>query len=359
MVTLILLTFIEQSIDCSKYTDCFNCSIYDSCKWEHSTCISYTESPSFLYWWEKFNKCDDDLSNDLMSTYCGVVTQPNLKSKIKSIQLPNIDNHYGLKNLHCPIILENSKKEQSITIKSNALVDTIRIDIILELEDKTNKYIQVTDDEFIGQYNNVKLMTFHIFTSQMFDSNPFQIEILQKKKKLSVTSYVAICSGILSLIICMIGSIFCTKKMIENARRRNVAQTTTTNQMNNIDIELKRELKRKIKNLLLNELKGFKYGINEEKNGKMCTICLDEFKSDDIVSATKCQHLFHFKCISKWLNENITNLKCPNCNTNFILNLEPRSSTSSTNNNVAVRIYSSSRELIRQNNSDIQNREVN
>lgn len=248
-------------------------------------------------------------------------------------------------------IFGKPKNAETITIKSNAPVNTIKIDIILERSKKPNKYIRVTNDEFISQYNNVKLMTFHIFTSQMFDSNPFQIEIFQKKNKISVTTYLAISLIVISIIICVIGSVFCTKRMIakSNQRRRSFAQTNPHNQTENIDIEAKKELKKKIKNLLQNDLKGIKYGTNEENNEKICTICLDEFKIDDTVSATKCQHLFHFKCISKWLNENITNLKCPNCNTNFIVNLESKPTTSSVTSHGGVQIYSSSRVLISQN----------
>lgn len=290
-----------------------------------------------------------------MSTYCGLVIQQNQNTKKKIIQLPKIDGHYGLKNLYCFISLENPKKDETITIKSSVPVNTIKIDIILERGNKPNKYIQLTNDELISQYNNVKLMTFHIFTSQMFDSNPFQIEIFQKKKKLSVTTYLAISLIFISIIFCVICSVICTKRIIEksNQRRRTFTQTTTQNQTENINIETKKELKKKIKTLLENDLKGMKYGSNEEKNEKICTICLEEFKTEDIVSVTKCQHLFHFKCISKWLNDNSTNLKCPNCNTNFIVNLESRPSTLSVNNHGGVQIYSSSRVLVNQN------REVN
>lgn len=44
---------------------------------------------------------------------------------------------------------------------------------------------------------------------------------------------------------------------------------------------------------------------------KECSICLDEFESKDPIRMISCHHLFHSKCIDKWLSEN--NYKCPIC----------------------------------------------
>ncbi|UJR10237.1 hypothetical protein I4U23_014450 [Adineta vaga] len=44
--------------------------------------------------------------------------------------------------------------------------------------------------------------------------------------------------------------------------------------------------------------------------GKLCDICLNEYKSDDKLRTIPCLHQFHCKCIDKWLKKNS---KCPMC----------------------------------------------
>ena len=59
--------------------------------------------------------------------------------------------------------------------------------------------------------------------------------------------------------------------------------------------------------------------INYEQS---CSICLTPILSNDPSISTPCNHLFHTKCINKWLftlqteNEDIT---CPNCRTKLYL----------------------------------------
>lgn len=50
---------------------------------------------------------------------------------------------------------------------------------------------------------------------------------------------------------------------------------------------------------------------NENINQKTCSICLEEYKKNDKVFFTKCNHLFHSECIRSWLN--INNRTCPLC----------------------------------------------
>ena len=49
---------------------------------------------------------------------------------------------------------------------------------------------------------------------------------------------------------------------------------------------------------------------NETINQKTCSICLEEYKKNDQVFVSKCNHIFHKNCITSWLNNNRT---CPLC----------------------------------------------
>ena len=50
---------------------------------------------------------------------------------------------------------------------------------------------------------------------------------------------------------------------------------------------------------------------NETINQKTCSICLEEYKKNDQVFVSKCNHIFHKNCITSWLN--INNRTCPLC----------------------------------------------
>ncbi len=64
------------------------------------------------------------------------------------------------------------------------------------------------------------------------------------------------------------------------------------------------------------ELEHFEYKNKEneeEEENKECIICTDAFKEGDLVSKTRCGHLFHDDCLRPWLlNQSV---KCPVCRT--------------------------------------------
>jgi hypothetical protein len=58
--------------------------------------------------------------------------------------------------------------------------------------------------------------------------------------------------------------------------------------------------------------------INKKNDYKdECTICLEKFNNDSEVSILKCNHIFHYDCISKW---GIKNNSCPCCRETIPLN---------------------------------------
>ena len=54
----------------------------------------------------------------------------------------------------------------------------------------------------------------------------------------------------------------------------------------------------KINILLTNSLLPQPYTKEIAKHGSNCTICLDDFNSNDKVCVTSCLHVFHYKCLS-------------------------------------------------------------
>lgn len=50
-----------------------------------------------------------------------------------------------------------------------------------------------------------------------------------------------------------------------------------------------------------------------------CPVCLSKIESNEYIRKLKCNHLFHKKCIDKWLRNNIDNPSCPNCRLKVII----------------------------------------
>jgi len=44
-----------------------------------------------------------------------------------------------------------------------------------------------------------------------------------------------------------------------------------------------------------------------------CSICLEEFKNEDILKKLNCDHIFHKDCLQPWINNNNNNKTCPLC----------------------------------------------
>jgi hypothetical protein len=51
--------------------------------------------------------------------------------------------------------------------------------------------------------------------------------------------------------------------------------------------------------------------------GNTCNICLDDYQDEDEVRILKCEHLYHTKCIDRWLT---SSNKCPVCKSDISSN---------------------------------------
>ena len=51
------------------------------------------------------------------------------------------------------------------------------------------------------------------------------------------------------------------------------------------------------------------------------------------ISITPCNHIFHYECIKKWIEDNVLNPQCPNCKYNFFDNFVHSSVVKINNNN--------------------------
>ena len=78
-----------------------------------------------------------------------------------------------------------------------------------------------------------------------------------------------------------------------------------------------------IKCLLKKYIEEIKYTKNlAEEFGDICTICMENFVENVLISKTSCEHIFHKICFDTYLKEieKKDKLLCPNCNQNLLIN---------------------------------------
>ena len=63
--------------------------------------------------------------------------------------------------------------------------------------------------------------------------------------------------------------------------------------------------------IVLGSVVGFILNSNDELPENNCSICLEEFKNEDILKKLNCTHIFHKDCLGIWINNN--NKTCPLC----------------------------------------------
>ena len=98
-------------------------------------------------------------------------------------------------------------------------------------------------------------------------------------------------------------------------RRRQIEDNRDT-----IMLEIfNRNIQREALNIIRTRTTSYKLGKNDPHIGDECCICLDEFKNRSKVSRIECCHVFHKKCIEKWLLEKAV---CPLCKFDVFENLD-------------------------------------
>lgn len=80
-----------------------------------------------------------------------------------------------------------------------------------------------------------------------------------------------------------------------------------------------------IKLLEMNEINKVFFKENENNNLDLdkCSICMEDIQGKEHkVKLKKCNHIFHRKCLNKYLKETLLKFKCPNCKKDYSNNLD-------------------------------------
>jgi len=368
----------EKQIDCSKFTDCFNCT---SCgEYNAKNCYCYYSSNYCKYkevldiyknWWDYFSTCVDDSSYNIQLNYCGnsLISSENNNSINFTPPSYNYNNKsdikiiYGGINLYCFYYLEEEKDnidyilniyKYNNNIENNFSYPFISY-VVTKLKGKKN--VELIKETIVSNfskftYTKTKRIDFYIYYENYYNFLPFYFYIEKKTNKkniwmIAVIIIIITCLFILGLNLCLINkkfNVFKNNILCKGNNNNNNLNNNTVNITINEEQKKKENLK-KIKNLFEKNgyLKSKIYNKEYENKNKLnnkCSICLEKFlinKSNIII--TPCNHIFHTNCLHYWLKKNYSKAKCPSCNFNLLVNNRnnKRKSFISCNNNIIFR----------------------
>ena len=348
------LGFTENSLNCvSKFNDCFNCSVCGEeesntcdCHWDinHKICkngLSFSLSSDFFQY---FSSCTDDASNAISDKYCG---ETNLELNDNGeilINIPENDGYYGQNKLYCEYTYNTLDTNDILytieyTLTSNDFSELF-VYLIIQYNGETSTSGYLSQKEVKRDFENVKQISVLIYFNTKLRSIPFNLKIIRNGNKAKIALYITIGLIFLACLFCGLIVYCLSKKISENARLRqrtllelamarqrgeyiNEDRESNSNsgEMNILD-ENRKKIGILFKTILAPKKFNKSFGV---KDGNTCTICIEDFiERKSRVSITQCQHVFHYKCISNWLNQNIINPKCPNCNYNLIKDIDDK-----------------------------------
>ena len=301
-------------------------------------------------------------SNSEMDAFCGTKNY-NLKSAKKSFKIleTKFDNNLLLTPIHCDYELTNKyyydheADEATITLKINNINqdenNQIKFNLFMIYQSRnTLRFLNLNDSSIRNRPYNKSLLSIselEILIDIKNDINNFfsieeslEISILtnnpSRKTRIIIIIAIVVCVFLALLIIVLIIIYIYVKRKMEREFEEN---------RNNERIEKEKKIEENKKLIItLFETKLKKTIIEKNKivnDCESCSICLESFEYGvSEVSITPCNHIFHFECLKKWVNDNVLNPKCPNCNyallefsSNSKLNLNLRNNEINSNGN--------------------------
>ena len=207
--------------------------------------------------------------------------------------------------------------------------------------DQFNTAQNVLDYSTLPNYNIAKIV-FHYFTAVFQTKSPFIIEVIRVDYRPSNSKRNKLIIGIISSVVVLILLIVGISLLIHRSRKRaNTAAYRNINRLNNSQnhpISGRNIINYNVdylSNYSASGLSAEQFHINTvyyQKTTKLpsiiaeqvgigdkCTFCFEEFKDNEQVYKSYCNHLFHCSCLNEYFAKLLVNSipKCPNCNLMF------------------------------------------
>ena len=388
-------------------TICESCdsedNIYSSCKYENLYCALTKEKNIYSQCKKMYNKYlrNDDNICGKKDIFFTANTQTNTILQINK----DIINNNNLDVIHCDYDLKINNLNDSSTNKLNITLtlengyrnDNFNFFFFLLKNNIFNSDNLVTKEKLISNKKSITLEYFQNISLYIDIKNiqknyipelSIKIEYINAENEegeeiemekedmysLYLTLYIAI--PLLIMLVALIIYLCCKKQdtgllggEIRVIGFSNDNETGEENEENKSKAHKLNENKKKLIVLFKTILSARKYEKTHNKiDCPRCTICYEDFElSNSVVSITPCQHIFHYKCLNNWLNQNILNPKCPNCNFDLmtidisklknkpqnVLNKLPVKRESSVNENLLNKVNKDSKKSRHTLNNDI------
>lgn len=227
IIILIIKIISSDSEDCSKYLNCFNCTLSLNCSWKDKKCVNSpeirnftlfkTDNKTILFNNMKYlkNICyesktpyiiDDNKNNvynKMYENYCGkrkIVVTNDILLKGYKIQLNKVNNKYGYPNMLCEYIFISGSNRHDLEIYINR---SLSKDFLLFYSENNNKGLVINYTKTLSLLDDFYQSAFFLYYSnKSFDTPPFIIsfkeyryvgkDILQYLFLLAIIAFVAI-----------------------------------------------------------------------------------------------------------------------------------------------------------------------
>ena len=337
----------KQNSTCSLYEDCNSCdfcgesdSDYSRCNYQNIFC-HHIENNNFEYNSNLKERYSNYFREDKdINSFCGQ-KEIGLHSMQEGFTL--LESKYDMnllsKKISCDYYINNTYyydhnsdiAKLHFELKNTEYNQTIEFVLFMIYKmEKSIRFLNLTDKDMRNKKLNKTLTKISEFAllidfkknnnNNLIEQEYLEITLItenpSKQSRIIFIIILTICIFLLVLIMILITLYFCIRKRMEIRYREMRENEIIENE------KKKKENEEKIKNLLSNSLKPILFNKDINANDcNNCTICIESFEiGKSEISITPCNHIFHFECLKKWIEDNVINPQCPNCKYSFLDN---------------------------------------
>lgn len=271
-------------------------------------------------------------SIETKSKYCGSESLGD--SEKITITIPEVGGNYGVPNLLCKYGFTNLREKNEIILSSKleyiGFDKGVTVSFFVKFIDGSFAFRTIDKEQYKVTIDQARTLDVIVSFKFTLNKSPFIIKIESEEPKINLTLIITIALIIIACVICSVSIYLFSKRLarkreLQNQLNREIGTMGTIqvypmvngnshrNLMNTEEL-IKQKRKEQLAQILKNVIKPTKYNDDIGKYNMNCTICLEDFKSDSIVGITQCHHVFHYQCLKTWLQQNLMDPKCPNCN---------------------------------------------
>jgi hypothetical protein len=170
----------DSSLECTYFTDCFNCTTFSfkKCGWDGNKCYMISNSIQKIDLSEIENSCYNYYDNDYKTSRCGKLDYSFEGKKIKNISLKKTSsNTYNDPTMLCVYTINNTVNEEHISFEFELEIDnSAKVQYEVIYNDNKNDIVNI-NNEVETNFNNIKSLIIRFSSNYAFTENPFEIEL--------------------------------------------------------------------------------------------------------------------------------------------------------------------------------------